>query len=324
MDTFAITTAHLTRRFGNARAVDDLTLDIPRGIVFGFLGPNGSGKTTTIRLLLGLIEPSAGEAVVLGHDVRTAARDVRSRTGVLLEHTGLYERLSAEANLDYYARIAQLGEADRQARVREMLTQIGLWDRRAQPIRDWSRGMKQRLAVARALIHRPELVFLDEPTAGLDPVAAAGFRDDLVEMVRRDGTTVFLTTHNLTEAERLCQQVGVIRAGRLLAAGRTDELVRRSRQQSVVSFAGRGLDDGIAAMLRARPEVQGVRRLGSTLHVELRTGADASPLVAAIVNAGAEVEEVRKARATLEDLFLDLVDDTNAAAPHVAREMTTC
>jgi ABC-2 type transport system ATP-binding protein len=324
MKPFAITTSHLTRRFGNALALDDLTLDIPRGVVFGFLGPNGSGKTTTIRLLLGLIHPTAGEAVVLGHDVGTAAPEVRSRTGVLLEHTGLYERLSAEANLDYYARIAQMSEADRRARVREMLTQIGLWDRRAQPIRDWSRGMKQRLAVARALIHRPELAFLDEPTAGLDPLVAAGLRDDLVDMVRRDGTTVFLTTHNLTEAERVCQQVGVIRAGRLLAAGRPEELIQRARQQPVVSFVGRGLDDRVATMLRARPEVRSVRCLDGTLHVELGAGADVSRLVAAVVNAGAAVEEVRKARATLEDLFLDLVDESPPAASRDARETSTC
>jgi ABC-2 type transport system ATP-binding protein len=324
MNTSAITTSHLTRRFGNTLALDDLTVDIPRGVVFGFLGPNGSGKTTTIRLLLGLIHPTAGEAVVLGHDVRTAAPEVRSRTGVLLEHTGLYERLSAEANLDYYARIAQLSETDRRARVREVLTQIGLWDRRAQPIRDWSRGMKQRLAVSRALIHRPELVFLDEPTAGLDPLVAAGLRDDLAEMVRRDGTTVFLTTHNLTEAERLCHQVGVIRSGRLLAVGRTDELVRRAHQQSVVSFVGRGLDDRIAAMLRERPEVREVRRKDATLHVELGPGADVSRLVAAMVNAGAGVEEVRKARATLEDLFLDLVDESTPEASHDAKETSTC
>ena len=324
MDTSAITTSHLTRRFGHALALDGLSLDIPRGIVFGFLGPNGSGKTTTIRLLLGLIRPTAGEAVVLGHDVRTAARAVRARTGVLLEHTGLYERLSAEANLDYYARIAQLREADRRARVREMLTQTGLWDRRGQPIRDWSRGMKQRLAVARALIHRPELVFLDEPTAGLDPLVAAGLREDLAAMVKRDGTTVFLTTHNLTEAERMCQQVGVIRSGRLLAAGRTDELVRRGDKPSVVSFAGRGFDDRIAAMLQARPEVRGVRRQNATLQVEMAEGADVSRLVAAIVNAGGDVEEVRRTRASLEDLFLDLVDESTPAASHDARETTTC
>jgi ABC-2 type transport system ATP-binding protein len=324
MNTFAITTAHLTRRFGSLLALDDLTLNIPRGAVFGFLGPNGSGKTTTIRLLLGLIRPTAGEAIVLGHDVRTAAPEVRSRTGVLLEHTGLYERLSAEANLDFYARIARFSEVDRRARVREMLTQIGLWDRRAEPIRDWSRGMKQRLAVARALIHRPELVFLDEPTAGLDPLVAAKLRDDLIDMVRRDGTTVFLTTHNLTEAERLCQQVGVIRSGRLLAAGRPDELVQRARQLPLVSFIGRGLDDGIAAMLRKRPEVQAVSRLDESLRVELGEGADVSRLVAAVVNAGADVEEVRKVTATLEDLFVDLVDDDRAEALRDAPETTTC
>lgn len=323
MDTLAIRTTSLTRRFGAILALDGLTLDIPRGTVFGFLGPNGSGKTTTIRLLLGLIQPTSGDAEVLGFDVRHAAHEIRARTGALLEHTGLYERLSAEQNLDYYARIAGMTEGDRRTRVREMLTQIGLWDRRTQPIRDWSRGMKQRLAVARALVHRPQLVFLDEPTAGLDPVAAAAFREDLAGLSRRDGTTVFLTTHNLTEAERLCARIAVVRRGRLLAAGETEQLRQRATPHQRVTFLGRGLDDRVAAVLAARPETQAVRRSDGRLEVDLKGAVDTAPLLAAAIAAGAEVEEVRKPKASLEDLFLDLVEDPSEPALE-SRESVTC
>ena len=192
---------------------------MPRGIVFGFLGPNGSGKTTTIRLLLGLLEPTAGQARVLGFDLRTQADEIRARTGALLEHSGLYERLSAEDNLEFYGRVCRLPANVRRKRCEELLGNLGLWDRRKEPVGTWSRGMKQKLAIARTLLHRPTLIFLDEPTAGLDPVAAAALHDDLTALVAQEGVTVFLTTHNLAEAEKLCQQVGVINQGRLIASG---------------------------------------------------------------------------------------------------------
>ncbi len=314
----AIEIDRLTRRFGALRAVDGLSLEIPRGVVFGFLGPNGSGKTTTIRLLLGLLAPSEGRAAVLGFDVARDADAIRARAGALLEHTGLYDRLSAQANLDYYARIARMPAGDRAARIKDVLAQIGLWDRRREPIREWSRGMKQKLAVARALLPRPALVFLDEPTAGLDPVAAAALRDDLAALARHDGTTVFLTTHNLTEAERLCHQVAVVRNGKLLAAGAPSDLRERMSGQPQVTIAGRGLDARVASILRDRAEVSGVEARGSEIIVALRDGADVADLVAAAVGAGAAVEEVRRHKASLEDLFLDLVEDR---AP--ARETTT-
>jgi ABC-2 type transport system ATP-binding protein len=310
MDDLAIRTHHLTRHFASVCAVDDLALAIPRGIVFGFLGPNGSGKTTTIRLLLGLIQPTAGSASVLGFDVAREAAEVRGRTGALLEHTGLYERLSAEANLDYHARIARMRDADRQARVRELLTQIGLWERRREPIRDWSRGMKQKLAVARALLHRPPLVFLDEPTAGLDPVAAAALRDDLAGLARKEGTTVFLTTHNLTEAERLCHRVAVVRNGKLLADGAPEDLRARSAPSTTpVTVVGRGIDARIASAIAARPGVAAASTTADGLAIELTGAADVASIVAALVAAGVAIEEVRRPRATLEDLFLDLVED---------------
>jgi len=313
MNEIAIHTENLTRHFGAVKAVDGLTLDVPAGIVFGFLGPNGSGKTTTIRLLLGLLEPTAGRASVLGWDTHTQADEVRRRCGALLEHGGLYERLSAEDNLEFYGRIAHLPAAERRARMRELLERVGLWERRREPAGNWSRGMQQKLAVARALLHRPRLLFLDEPTAGLDPLAAAALRDDLARLTQADGVTVFLTTHNLAEAERLCTRVAVIRRGRLLDVGSPQELRGRAGGGAVrAELFGRGLDERVVALLQARPEVAAVRRQNDHLQIELRPGADVAPLVAAVVGAGAQVEQVRRGSASLEEAFLDLVGEQTA------------
>lgn len=313
MEAHAIHTENLTREFGNVHALDGLTLDVPPGIVFGFLGPNGSGKTTTIRLLLGLIRPTQGRANVLGFDVARDAAAIRANTGALLEHAGLYERLSAEDNLEYFGRIARMPEGDRRARVRELLVQADLWERRREPVGRWSRGMKQKLAVARALLHRPSLVFLDEPTSGLDPVAAAAFRHDVAAMVERSGVTVFLTTHNLTEAEKLCERVAVVRNGRLIAVGSPDELRQRAQAGATATFVGRGFDARMAALLQARPEVAAVTTSASQIDVQLRGNAEVAPIVSLLVQAGAGIEEVRRPKATLEDLFLDLVQDQAGA-----------
>jgi ABC-2 type transport system ATP-binding protein len=202
MSDYAIQTERLTRDFGAVRAVDNMTLGVPVGIIFGFLGANGAGKTTTIHLLLSLIEPTSGGARTLGYDTRQHGQAIRERAGALLEFNGLYERLNAVDNLDFYGRVWHMSKADRQARIQELLTHFDLWDRRSEPVAGWSRGMKQKLAIARVLFHHPKLIFLDEPTAGLDPVAAASLRDDLAELAQREGVTVFLNTHNLDEASR--------------------------------------------------------------------------------------------------------------------------
>jgi len=177
MTEIAIRTENLSRDFGSIKAVDGLSMEVPGGIIFGFLGPNASGKTTTINLLLGLLEPTSGRAEVLGFDTRTQASEIRTRSGALLEYPGLYEQMSAEDNLEFYGRVWSMGAAERQARVKELLAHFGLWERRRESVEKWSRGMKQKLATARALLHRPSLVFLDEPTSGLDVVAAASLRD---------------------------------------------------------------------------------------------------------------------------------------------------
>jgi len=305
-----IRTEHLTRTFGRVKAVDDISLVVPEGIVFGFLGPNGAGKTTTIHLLLGLLEPTQGRAWVMGLDTRTQADGIRARSGALLEFSGLYERMTAEDNLDLYGRIYRMRPSDRKARIKELLDHLDLWDRRKEQVVKWSRGMKQKLAVARALFHHPKLIFLDEPTAGFDPVAAAALRADLSTLVAREGATVFLNTHNLTEAEKLCAQVGVIRNGKLLTVDNPDKL-RMSKANPHVEITGRGFTEEILASVRGRPEVAGVRQENGKLLVELRGEAETAPLVTLIVRSGGEVEEVRRGESSLEDVFLTLMKESS-------------
>ncbi|MFN8581540.1 MAG: ABC transporter ATP-binding protein [Gemmatimonadaceae bacterium] len=293
------------------RALDHLTLEVPRGIVFGFLGPNGAGKTTAIRTFLGLVEPTSGRAEVLGHDAWTDGAAVRAKAGALLEHNGLYERLTAAQNLELFGRAWRIPRAERRARAQALLEQFGLWDRRDDLVGTWSRGMKQKLAVARTVLHRPPLIFLDEPTAGLDPVASAALRDDLEALSQAEGTTIFLTTHNLTEAERLCALIGVIQRGRLVGIGSPAEL-RRRRNGNAVRIVARG-DMEVLASLGSQPLVRHAQRDGEEWVLTLADGATAAPLVRWLVEHGAEVEEVRPERASLEDAFLDLVGGDAAA-----------
>jgi ABC-2 type transport system ATP-binding protein len=303
----AIQAEGLVRDFGAIRALDHLSLEIPAGIVFGFLGPNGAGKTTAIRVFLGLVEPTAGSAHVLGFDTRRESDQVRARAGSLLEHHGLYERLSGEQNLDFAGRVWHMSPGDRRARTRELLEQFGLWERREEPAGKWSRGMKQKLAVARAVFHRPPLVFLDEPTAGLDPVASAALRDDLASLASGHGVTIFLTTHNLVEAERLCDLVGVIRRGRLAALGPPSSL--RPDESPIVRITGTGIDDDAVASVRAIAGVVEASMASGALMVRLADGAPVAPVVAVLVGRGVGIDEVRRSRPTLEQTFLELVSD---------------
>ena len=203
-----IRTEGLTKQFGDNLAVDDLDLHIEVGEVFAFLGPNGAGKTTTVRMLAALIAPTGGRAWVNGHEVGVEDMDIRRSVGILTEAPGLYERLDAVRNLTLYAKLYEVEDVAGQ--VEKYLRMLGLWERRDEPVGGFSKGMKQRLAIARALIHEPPLLFLDEPTAALDPEAARTVRDFVGE-IKQAGRTIFMCTHNLDEADRMADRIGVIK-----------------------------------------------------------------------------------------------------------------
>jgi ABC-2 type transport system ATP-binding protein len=308
MDQIAIRTESLTREFGSVKALDNLSLEIPAGIIFGFLGPNGAGKTTTIRLLLGLLEPTSGRAEVLGYDTRTQADQLRSQVGALLEHSGLYEQMSAEDNLEFYGRANLIPVADRVPRIHELLVEMGLWERRHDPAGTWSRGMKQKLALARALLHHPRLVLLDEPTAGLDVQAAVAVRENLSTLAAREGVTVFLTTHNMTEAEKICAQIAVIRQGNLLAIGSPDELRAKTGKPQVV-ISGRGFTEYVINSLRRQPEVESVEQQNQHLVIHLRHEPNVPALVSLLAGEGVQVSEVRQGKASLEEIYLQLMEE---------------
>jgi ABC-2 type transport system ATP-binding protein len=308
LQNISIKTNDLHCHFGALHAVDGISFEVPAGTIFGFLGPNGAGKTTTIRLLLGLLEASSGSAEVLGFDTRTQADQIRLNCGALLEHTGLYERLSAEDNLDLFGRIWHIPPVERQQRIQSLLEKMGLYERRKELINGWSRGMKQKLAVVRTLMHDPKLVFLDEPTAGLDPVAAASLRDDLADLARQHGVTVFLTTHNMAEAEKICDQVAVINKGKLLSVGSPDELRLRQGTHALI-VVGRGFNEEIMQALRAMPDVAGVELQDHHLVVHFTRETDSGTLVQFLAGKGVMIDEVRKGKASLEEAFLALLEE---------------
>jgi ABC-2 type transport system ATP-binding protein len=300
----AIVCSGLTRRFGERTAVDDLSFTIPSATVFGFLGPNGAGKTTTIRMLAALIAPTAGSAQVLGYDVVREAREVRARVGVLTETPSLYDRLSPLENLIFFGRLYGLSAAAARSQAERYLRLFELWPRRDDPVGAFSKGMRQKTALARALLHDPELMFLDEPTAGLDPEAAFALRE-FIGGLRSQGRTVFLTTHNLAEADSLCDVIAVFR-GRLLRLSAAQEL-RRSLYGEALRIELADDAAPFSAVVSAHPAVSSVQVDGSRLTLQLERVAVTPQLVQALVAAGAPILAVEPLVASLEQVYLDLI-----------------
>ena len=296
----------LTRRFGELVAVNNVSFDVPRAAIFGFLGPNGSGKSTIIRMLCGVLRPSGGDATVLGHDVIREAEAIKRRIGYMSQGFSLYRDLTVNENLDFYGRIYGL-RGDRLAeRKAAVLRLVEMEDRLRQFAGNLSGGWKQRLALACALIHEPELLFLDEPTAGIDPVARRDLWDLLFDLSGR-GVTLFVTTHYMDEAER-CSHVGYIHTARLIVCGRPDDL---KRMPEVSPADSRRLELETAsptALLAHLREVDGVRDatlFGTAIHVLLDAALTDDKLRAALGERGADIE-LRPIEPSLEDVFVTL------------------
>ena len=289
----------VTKRFGDKTVVNAIDLSVRRGEIYGFLGPNGSGKTTFIRMLCGLLTPDAGTGTCLGYDVLTQQAEIKCQVGYMTQRFSYYEDLSIRENLDFIARIYAV--PDRAAAVERSLVRLGLQNRSRQLAGQLSGGWKQRLALAACLIHSPKLLLLDEPTAGVDPKARREFWDEIHQLAA-DGLTVLITTHYMDEAER-CHRLAYLAYGNLLTRGTLAEVLAAAKL-STWTVTGPALLE-LAAALRGRPGVEQVVAFGNTLHV---SGRDAVQLEAAIAACRDPRHEWTRARAGLEDVFISLMD----------------
>ena len=298
-----IKTENLTKMFNLNLAVDNLDLQVAEGEVFGFLGPNGAGKTTTVRMLTSLIGPTSGSAVVNGFRIGEQDTDIRRTVGILTETPGMYDNLSAQFNLEIYASLYEV--KDPRGQVEKYLRMLGLWERRLDEAGTFSKGMKQKLAIARALLHEPRLLFLDEPTAALDPEASRLVHDFIIEL-KKEGRTIFLCTHNLDEADRLCDRVGVFKT-RLLVVDTPSNLRSQLFGRKVVFHLAQN-DEKYATAVRSLSFVRDARILDNKLLVNLDDPEAYNPeIIRVLVSAGADILFVGELRHSLEEVYLQLV-----------------
>jgi len=295
----------LTKRFKDRTVLEDVSFTVGEGEVFGYLGPNGAGKTTTMRLMLGLLKPTSGDALLWGERA-TGHPEVRKRVGVLLESDGLYPRLSAYDNLDYFGRL--YGVQGRESRIGRLLDFAGLSQRRDDRVGTFSRGMKRKLGLVRALLHSPDILLLDEPSAGLDPEAQKMVRDLIVTLSSEAQITVFLNSHDLDEVQRICGRVAILQKGRIRACD-TLKALQSSSGAGIVEFvlSDASRAEAAAGLLRSHEGVAGVTREDGSLFVTLRCQQSTAALVAVLEENGIVLDEFRRSRKSLEDVYLDIV-----------------
>lgn len=297
---------NLTRKFGDLTAVDSLTLNIKKGEVFGFLGPNGAGKTTTMRILACLISKTQGEAKIAGYDVSDEEDSLKIRkiVGLLPENVGLYDDLTAYKNLDFYGKLYECSETQRKENIAHFLKLLGLWDKREVRVGTFSKGMKQKLAIARALIHDPEILFLDEPTANLDPESSKTVREFILDL-KQEKKTIFLNTHNLDEAQRICDKIGIFNT-KLMAMGSPEELEESVWSNKTVIELER-VTDRILKALNNLP-LNKITVDNNKLFIDVANPEKDNPIIVeAIVGAGGQIQYVTKLSPTLEDAYLKIV-----------------
>ncbi|MCE5213381.1 MAG: ABC transporter ATP-binding protein [Methanobacterium sp.] len=302
-----IVTKNLTRKFGDLTAVDGITLEVKDGEIFGFLGPNGAGKTTTMRMLCCLISKTSGEAQIAGYDIDDPEDSLKIRKiiGLLPENVGLYNDLSAYDNLDFYGKLYECPETQRKENIRHFLELMDLWDKRKVNVGSFSKGMKQKLAIARALIHDPQILFLDEPTANLDPEAAKKVRDFILQLKKEKNTTIFLNTHNLDEAQRVCDKIGIFNT-HLLASGTPEELEESVWGEKTI-IQVETVSEGIIEALNKLSLLNMVVD-NNKITIDVSNGEEENPIIVnAIIEAGGKVQYVNRLSPTLEDAYLKFV-----------------
>ena len=304
-----IEVSELQKTFGSVTAVEGLSFEVREGDVFGLLGPNGAGKTTTIRLLACLLSPTGGSARVCGFAVTDEPAKVRERVGILTENPCLYERLTAVENMDFFAKAYGVSsELERRQRIRQVLDFLGLWDRRADKVAYFSKGMKQKLAIARALVHGPPVLLLDEPTSGLDPQSAKEIRDTITRLSRKEKRSILLCTHRLEDAEKLCNNAIIVNKGKSVAYGSPESLREKTTGPPIVEVTMKNLVSRATESVRHIVSPEAVKQDGLRLLVTVDDVESTVPeIVKALVQCGRLVLSVRVLKPSLEDIYLKLI-----------------
>ncbi len=302
----AITLANVTKILAGRQILKNISFAAESGDIFGYLGPNGAGKTTTIRVILGLFPANSGKAFILGKDVR--CDDAREKVGFVLEADGLYDNMTAYENLSYYCQIYGMPSALESKRIDEMLELVELTDRAGDKVSSYSKGMRQKLALARSMVHEPDLLIFDEPTAGVDPTGQMEVRQIILNLAQR-GKTIFLSSHNLDEVQRICNRIALIDQGEIKLYGELEKLRRDMGRREVIIETGittteeARLLDGLVAELEALPYVTSCRREAQKLRLQLDGRGDVSEIVAMLSQKSIGVEEVRKGEISLEEIY---------------------
>ncbi|RKY85545.1 multidrug ABC transporter ATP-binding protein [candidate division KSB1 bacterium] len=304
-----IVTENLKRDFGELTAVENLNLNVSEGEIYGFLGPNGAGKTTTVRMLSCLISITEGKAFVAGNEVGKNNTEIRKNTGLVTENPGLYENLSAYMNLKFYASLYEVPYSIQKKQIEKYLDMLGLSERKNELVGKFSKGMKQKLAIAKALLHEPKVLFLDEPTASLDPEASKIVRD-FISSLKEEKRTIFLCTHNLDEAEKICDRIGIFNKT-LIEEGSPAELKSKLFGQKVVFYLKK-INDDIISQLKSLNYINDVKISGNQLIVEIEKPKEKNPeIIRMIVNSGGEIVYVTKLKHSLEEVYFNLVKGKN-------------
>jgi ABC-2 type transport system ATP-binding protein len=304
-----ITVENLTKKFGEVTAVEGLTFQVKEGEVFGFLGPNGAGKTTTVRMLCCLISKTSGEARIADYEISKAADSlqIRKMIGLVPDNVGLYDDLTAFENLDFYGKLYECPERRREENIERFLKMLGLWERKDARAGSFSKGMKQKLALARALVHEPKILFMDEPTANLDPESSKTVRDFILE-IKKQGRTIFLNTHNLDEAQRVCDRIGILKT-KLLTIG-TPEQLRESLSRPRTEIRLAQVTEAFISELQKRIPNK-IEVSGDKLIIEVTDPDKENPvIIATTASIGGQIREVTQVVPTLEDVYLQMMKET--------------
>jgi ABC-2 type transport system ATP-binding protein len=300
-----ISLEHVNKKIGKREILQDVTLAVKKGDIFGYLGPNGAGKTTSIRIMLGLFTADSGKARVLGQDTRIDK--IREKVGFVLETDGLYENMSAYDNLLYYGRIYDVPQVG--SRIEKAIGIVGLSDRIKDKAGTYSKGMRQRLALARAILHDPEVLILDEPTAGVDPSGQIEIRAIMLNMVHKEGKTILLSSHNLDEVQRICNRVALINKGRIRLYGELEQLQHQMSHGEVMVETSQPLSSEVMADLRKLPGVNIQSQMDKKLTLTVGSNSDIAVIVSLLASRGVGIEQVKKQEASLEEMYTTIVKE---------------